>query len=238
MTETAHPGATAEGCSLHFDRMIVLDFETTGLEPGYRPVEIAWIEFDASFNVIEDVHSLINPRIPIEPGAERTHGITASMVADKPTLDEFLGVAHSEKFRNEHVLAVAHNARYDVPMFAPFCARITPLCTMRLSHALHPSAPNHRLGTIVEMLGIEVEPNHRALADAGACFAILRDVAARHAMTIPDLIAASNDFTLDSVIPFGKHKGTKLRDLPEDYIRWCIEKLDEDNWVRVVLASR
>ena len=40
--------------------MIVLDFETTGLNPGYKPVEIAWVEFDTNFNELEQVGSLIN----------------------------------------------------------------------------------------------------------------------------------------------------------------------------------
>ena len=35
-----------------FDRMIVLDFETTGLQPGYRPLEIAWLEFDSLYKVL------------------------------------------------------------------------------------------------------------------------------------------------------------------------------------------
>ena len=65
-----------------FDRMIALDFETTGLNPGYRPLEIAWVEFDSNFNVVEQVNSLINPHIPIESGALRTLGISAEMLVN------------------------------------------------------------------------------------------------------------------------------------------------------------
>jgi len=68
-----------------FDRMIVLDFETTGLNPGYKPVEIAWVEFDSNFNELEQVGSLINPRIPIEPGAQRTHGLSLIHILTLPT---------------------------------------------------------------------------------------------------------------------------------------------------------
>ena len=46
---------------MKFDRMIVLDFETTGLQPGYRPVEIAWVEFDSLYNELQSVTSLIDP---------------------------------------------------------------------------------------------------------------------------------------------------------------------------------
>ena len=99
-----------------FDRMIVLDFETTGLQPGYRPVEIAWLEFDYiydRFNVSESVTSLIDPQIPIEPGAQKVHGISSEMLAGMPTLEQFLQCEHADKFADEHVLVVAHNAAFD-----------------------------------------------------------------------------------------------------------------------------
>jgi len=223
---------------VQFDRMIVLDFETTGLEPGYRPVEIAWIEFDADLREVAQVHSLVDPRIPIEPGAQRTHGITAEMVSGQPTLANFLSTFHPEKFRDEHVLVVAHNARYDVPMFEPFCRRITSLCTMQLAQSLYPDAPDHRLQTIVEYLGVELVPNHRALADAAACLDVLRAIAHDRSSSLDQLLALVREGSLDSVMPFGKHKGTKLRDLPDSYVAWCIENLDHDNWVRSALLAR
>jgi len=222
---------------VHFDRMIVLDFETTGLRPGYRPVEIAWIEFDDTLNETDQVQALVNPGIPIEPAAQQTHGITSTMLHDKPTLPDFLSSRHPGKFIDEHVLVVAHNAAYDVPMFAPYCKAVTSLCTMRLSQSLYPHAPDHRLETMADVLRVDVEPNHRALADAGACFSVLRAIATAHNLNLSDLIAASNRLGMDSVMPFGKHKGTPLRDLPPSYVNWCIENLAHDNWVRQALLS-
>jgi DNA repair protein RadD len=34
----------------------------------------------------------------------------------------------------------------------------------------------------------------------------------------------------DGAIPFGKYKGTKIADLPEGYLRWCVEKFDAGKW--------
>ena len=217
--------------------MIVLDFETTGLKPGYRPVEIAWIEFDDQLNEIESVDSVLDPRIPIEPEAERTHGISAEHVAGMPTLEDFISGTHWGKFAGEHVLVVAHNARFDVPMFSPFCRRITPLCTMRLSQSLYPNSPSHTLSTISSMLGVSSSPTHRAPDDARACFEVLRLIGKAHNLSIDGLLRASNDFSLDSPMPFGKHRGTKLRDLPSDYVEWLVQNLDHDNWVREVLVQ-
>lgn len=221
-----------------FDRMIALDFETTGLNPGYRPLEIAWVEFDSNFNVVEQVNSLINPHIPIESGAQRTHGISAEMLVNEPSLDDFLMKTHAEKFANEHVLVVAHNAAYDVPMFLPYCKKITALCTMRLGQTLYPDAKNHTLQTLSTMLNVDVEPTHRALDDALTSFHLMKNIATEHGMSIDEMLTLIQSASLNSLMPFGKHKGTKLKDLPSDYVRWLTENLDPGGWIVEALLGR
>jgi exodeoxyribonuclease X len=39
-------------------------------------------------------------------------------------------------------------------------------------------------------------------------------------------------------MPFGKHKGTKLRDLPADYVRWLTENIDPGGWIVQALTDR
>jgi exodeoxyribonuclease X len=220
------------------DRMIVLDFETTGLNPGYRPIEVAWIEFDDRLNEVEAVTSLIDPGIPIEPGAQQTHGISEAMVAGMPTLREFIADVHGDKFAGEHVLVAAHNARFDIPMFSAFCDQVTPLCSMRLGHSLYPFLSSHTLASMASHLRIDTLPTHRAADDARTCLEVLTEIARGHSLTIDGLIRASNDFSLESVMPFGKHKGVKLCDLPSDYANWLTQNLDSDNWVREVLSNQ
>jgi exodeoxyribonuclease X len=221
-----------------FDRMIALDFETTGLNPGYRPLEIAWVEFDSNFNVVEQVTSLINPHIPIESGAQRTHGISAEMLVNEPSLDDFLKKTHAGKFADEHVLVVAHNASYDVPMFHPYCKKITPLCTMRLGQTLYADAKNHTLQTLSTLLNVDVEPTHRALDDALTSFYLMKNIATEHGMSIDEMLTLIQSASLDSPMPFGKHKGTKLKDLPSDYVRWLTENLDPGGWIVEALLGR
>ncbi len=218
--------------------MIALDFETTGLNPGYRPLEIAWVEFDSHLNEVEQVNSLINPHIPIESGAQRTHGISAEMLVDKPSLDEFLKKTHAGKFADEHVLVVAHNASYDVPMFSPYCKKITALCTMRLGQTLYPDAENHKLQTLAALLNVDIEPTHRALNDALTSFYLMKNIATAHSMSIDEMLTLIQSVSLDSPMPFGKHKGTKLRDLPADYVQWLIENLDPGGWVIEALLRK
>jgi len=220
-----------------FDRMIVLDFETTGLQPGYRPLEIAWVEFDSLYKVLESVTSLVDPQIPIEPGAQKVHGISAEMLAHKPTLEQFLQGEHADKFADEHVLVVAHNAAFDLPMFEPFCKKATSLCTMRLAQALYPAADNHRLSTLANMFAVEIEPTHRALADAGACFELLRVIAAKNDKSIDELLVIASQTSPESLMPFGKHKGKMIKDLPSDYVAWLTSTLEPGHWIHPVLAQ-
>ena len=220
-----------------FDRMIVLDFETTGLQPGYRPLEIAWVEFDSLYKVSRSVTSLIDPQIPIELGAQKVHGISAEMLADMPTLEEFLQGEHADKFDNEHVLVVAHNAAFDLPMFEPFCKKATSLCTMRLAQALYPKAENHRLSTLASMFAVEIEPTHRALADAGACFELLRAIAKKEDKTLDELLVVASYTSPESLMPFGKNKGKMIKDLPSDYVAWLTSTLEPGHWIHPVIAQ-
>ena len=220
-----------------FDRMIVLDFETTGLQPGYRPVEIAWLEFDSLYKVSQSVTSLIDPQIPIEPGAQKVHGISSEMLAGMPTLEEFLQGEHADKFADEHVLVVAHNAAFDLPMFAPFCKKATSLCTMRLAQALYPTAENHKLQTLASMFAVEVEPTHRAMADVGACFELLRTIAKKEEKSIDELLVVASYTSPESLMPFGKHKGKMIKDLPSDYVAWLSMTLEPSHWIHPVIAQ-
>jgi DNA polymerase-3 subunit epsilon len=220
-----------------FDRMIVLDFETTGLQPGYRPVEIAWLEFDSLYKVSESVTSLIDPQMPIEPGAQKVHGISSEMLAGMPTLEEFLQGEHADKFADEHVLVVAHNAAFDLPMFAPFCKKATSLCTMRLAQALYPTAENHKLQTLASMFAVDVEPTHRAMADVGACFELLRTIAKKEDKSIDELLVVASYTSPESLMPFGKHKGKMIKDLPSDYVAWLSTTLEPSHWIHPVIAQ-
>ena len=221
-----------------FDRYVVVDFETTGLSPGYRPVEIAWLEFDQNLKVIGAVESLINPQMPIEPGAEKVHGISDTMVKDAPTLEQFIKVDHADKFRKSSVLVVAHNAKFDLPMFAPFCGQATQLCTMNLGRKLYPAAKSFQLGVLAKICGVEKVPTHRALDDVETCFALLKHFATSSSKSLDELIKLAESIDLDAVIPFGKHKGTKIVDLPEDYADWLLKTLEPNDWIALILKSK
>ncbi|NOY24238.1 MAG: 3'-5' exonuclease [Oligoflexia bacterium] len=69
----------------------VIDFETTGLEPGDRhPVQIALCRCLLGDRVVDRWTSLVRPPTPIPASASAIHGISDADVADAPTIDDLL----------------------------------------------------------------------------------------------------------------------------------------------------
>ncbi|MGE5566654.1 MAG: DNA polymerase III subunit epsilon [Parcubacteria group bacterium] len=93
-------------------RAIVLDTETTGLDPksGHRLVEVGCIELDDYIPTGKTFHRYIHPERDIDADAERVHGISLAMLADKPKFheicDELLDFVADAPL-------VAHNAAFD-----------------------------------------------------------------------------------------------------------------------------
>ena len=95
-------------------RAIVLDTETTGIDPrsGHRLIEIACIEIEDHIPTGRSFHRFIHPGREIDPEAQKVHGISLSMLVGKPKFsapeicDEFLAFV-------EGAPLVAHNAGFD-----------------------------------------------------------------------------------------------------------------------------
>jgi len=95
-------------------REIVLDTETTGLDPrtGHRVIEIACIEVEDLLPTGRHFHRYVDPERDVDPEAERVHGISRAMLAGKPRFDDpeicdaFLDFVGEAKI-------VAHNAAFD-----------------------------------------------------------------------------------------------------------------------------
>jgi len=209
-----------------FDQIVILDLETTGVGPNARPVEVAWIQVDHDLNEIARAVSLINPGIPIEPGASAVNGITDDMVATSPTLEHFVRSIQGDPFAAGATLVIAHNAPFDYPHFIPFCATSDSLCTLRLARHIFDDLGNHRLETLCTHLGVSGTQEHRAMADAEMCLALTRYMADHHADGVDDLLALAHVALSEMNMPFGKHKNTPIADLPSDYVQWMRSEMD------------
>lgn len=95
------------------NRLVVLDTETTGLNPqeGHRIIEIGCVEVINRRLTGKSFHVYINPERVIDAGAIEVHGITNEFLADKPTFDcvveDFLAFIKDSEL-------VIHNAPFDV----------------------------------------------------------------------------------------------------------------------------
>ena len=67
-------------------REIILDTETTGLDPkrGDRVIEIGCIEMFNRIPTGREYHCFINPEREVDAGAFQVHGISNERLADKP----------------------------------------------------------------------------------------------------------------------------------------------------------
>lgn len=94
-------------------RQIVLDTETTGLDPeqGHRIIEIGCVEVADRELTGRHYHVYINPEREVEDSAIEIHGITNEFLADKPKFrdvaDEFLAFIRGAEL-------IIHNAPFDV----------------------------------------------------------------------------------------------------------------------------
>ena len=129
-------------------REIVLDTETTGLDPlrGDRIVEIGCVELVnhvASGNIFQ---SYINPECDMPEGAYRIHGLSTQFLADKPVFaaiaNDFLAFVADDRL-------VIHNAGFDLGFLnaelkklgkQPFSA-LRAIDTVSLARRKNPGAP-------------------------------------------------------------------------------------------------
>jgi DNA polymerase-3 subunit epsilon len=153
-------------------RQIVLDTETTGLNPrsGDRIIEIGCVELVNRRLTGNNFHSYINPERDSEEGALAVHGLTTEFLADKPKFSE---IADELRDYISGAEIIIHNAPFDVgfldaefarvnvPRFAEHVARITD--TLVQAKEMHPGKRNS-LDALCDRYG--VSNAHRALHGA------------------------------------------------------------------------
>ena len=94
-------------------RYIVLDTETTGLDPddGHKIIEIGCVEIINRKVTDNTFHKYINPLREIDIEASKVHGLTASNLSDKPLFDdiydEFVSYISGSPL-------IIHNAPFDM----------------------------------------------------------------------------------------------------------------------------
>ena len=164
-------------------RQVVLDTETTGLDPqqGHRIIEIGCVEIKNRKRTDKQFHCYLNPEREIDEAAIEVHGLTTDFLSDKPRFQqieqEFL------KFITGAELII-HNAPFDMGFLNYELARTTSsfdnldgvcsvLDTLLLAREKHPGQRNN-LDALCKRY--EVDNTQRQLHGALLDAEILADV--------------------------------------------------------------
>ncbi len=193
-------------------RQIVLDTETTGLEPeqGHRIIEIGCVELVDRRLTGNNFHQYLQPEREIDAAAIEVHGITNEFLADKPkfvdVIDDFVDYVRGAEL-------IIHNAPFDVGfldhelkrMHSPI--RVDALCavtdTLVMAKKMHPGQRNS-LDALCKRY--DIDNSHRELHGALLDAEILADVYLRMtggqtALSLDDTVVtgAGGDSSVDTI---------------------------------------
>ena len=160
-------------------REIVIDTETTGLDPnsGHRIVEIAAIELFHHVPTGQKFHCYVNPERDMPEEAYAVHGLTADFLAEHPPFaavaDEFLAFLAGDPL-------VIHNAEFDLAFLNAELARLgrpslasPSVDTLSLARRRFPGAPAS-LDALCKRFSIDLSARdkHGAEIDCGLLAAV------------------------------------------------------------------
>jgi DNA polymerase-3 subunit epsilon len=196
-------------------RQIVLDTETTGLEPeqGHRIIEIGCVEMVDRRLTGNNFHQYLQPERAIDDAAIEVHGITNEFLEDKPRFGE---VAQDFIDYVSGAELIIHNAPFDVGFLdhelrlMESVARIDSLCavtdTLVMAKKMHPGQRNS-LDALCKRY--DIDNSHRELHGALLDAEILADV---YLM----MTGGQASLVLDGVVSdeFGEDSGDTIQRLP------------------------
>jgi len=205
-------------------RFIYYDTETTGVRPGKdRVIEIA------AFDPLEDRQFCMfsNPGCPIPPEASAISHITDDMVKDAPPIGEVLQLFAA--FCAGDVVLVAHNNdAFDRPFLEAEFQRggvVMPewvfVDSLKWARKYRTDLPRHSLQHLREAYGIAANQAHRALDDVIVLYQIFsRMIDDLSCETVLELLSQSSQVVR---MPFGKHAGKMLAEVPKEYVKWLAQ---------------
>lgn len=155
-------------------REIVLDTETTGMDPadGHRIIEIGCVELFNHLPTGKVWHHYINPEREVDAGATAVHGIKTEFLKDKPTFGELVGSFFD--FIGDAKLVI-HNAEFDIKFlnaeikpfgYPPFKLN-EAIDTLMIARKKFPGSPAN-LDALCRRYGVDLSGRelHGALLDA------------------------------------------------------------------------
>src|SRR5258706_7930487 len=200
-------------------REIVLDTETTGLDPnaGHRIVEVAALELVNSVPTGRTFHRYANPERPMPEDAFAIHGLSDAFLAQHPTFDQ-----HIEAFLVfvGDATLVIHNAEFDMRFLNAELARCQKAvlgperakCTLQLARKRFPGAPAS-LDALCKRFNVDnsARTKHGALLDAELLAEVYLELVGgrQHGLELAAIGAAVGDAIERVLCPAIPHTATE-----------------------------
>ena len=213
----------------------ILDTETTGIESPAL-VEAAWLAIASPLALVTAAEfcGRFNPGKPIEFGAMATHHITNEDIAGAPSPATFALPDGCEYI-------IGHNIDFDWKVIGE--PKVKRICTLAFSRKLWPDGA-HSLGAMLYRLeGPSARERllngHSAAVDVHNCRILLGHILSNlnWVRTWDELYQQCEIARIPDVMPFGKHKGTRLKDVPADYKQWLLKQPDVDPYLVKALRA-
>ena len=202
-------------------RAIFYDTETTGIKPDKdRVIEIA------AYDPVKDRYfeKLVNPGCSIPPEATAIHHITDEMVASAPPFAQ-IGAEFIDFCEGEVVLIAHNNDSFDLHFLRNEFKRHTLempswkfLDSLKWARRYRPDLPRHTLQFLREIYGVPANNAHRALDDVLVLHRIFHSLI--DDLTMDEVYHLLNRPRSIQTMPFGKHQGQALSQIPRSYVQW------------------
>jgi len=128
-----------------------------------------------------------------------------------------------------HAVVVAHNAAFDLA-FLPFLRERPTLCSLRFARLAVPDAPGYKNQVLRYHLGVRDATlsrgsAHGALGDAIVTSLVFDECVRRYLSAgVSDDVRAATEVAMAPrqlpALPFGRHRGKPISDVPADYLQW------------------
>jgi len=176
-----------------------------------------------------------NPGKPISLGALATHHIMDEELVNCPASSSFRLPAGTKYL-------IGHNIDFDwVAIGSPDVKRI---CTLALARSLWPDLDSHTQSALLYYFERatareQLRTAHSALADVWICSKIVAQIIEKLNPTSLDALwEMSEKARIPTTMPYGKHKGELISQVPTDYKQWLLRQDNVSGYLRKALEAK
>ena len=176
-----------------------------------------------------------NPGKPISLGALATHHIMDEELVNCPASSSFRLPAGTKYL-------IGHNIDFDwIAIGKPEVKRI---CTLALARSLWPELDSHTQSALLyhferSTARDQLRNAHSALSDVWICSKIVGQIIDKlHPISLDAFWEMSEKARIPKVMPYGKHKGELISQMPTDYKQWMLRQDNVSEYLRKALEAK